>query len=297
MSAKSIVLVAIGVVSMYCATIWAHTESEYLNMARNMIGTLQSLDWECEEELLERQESDDPLYHWDYTSQDDFFGFFVTNGWTRTECEMAFDKYLSWISTNNMSAVDSQDRMFARGALAQCRDMKYTKALDTIRTYALNTTAIDRVTVIGRAVQFGGVDEASASFVEAIVTNKAQFSYHDISWAIPAYCDKLRSVNTNDAEAVAIRARGARLFYANRLEWPDASALDLRRFRDMISVPTALTMRTMFYRGLRTTTGGPCETTLSQLQTSFFRQGDRLLNSSWTNPLRPNGIDATSLRR
>ena len=76
MSAKSIVLVAIGVVSMYCATIWAHTESEYLNMARNMIGTLQSLDWECEEELLERQESDDPLYHWDYTSQDDFFGFF-----------------------------------------------------------------------------------------------------------------------------------------------------------------------------------------------------------------------------
>ena len=226
MSAKSIVLVAIGVVSMYCATIWAHTESEYLNMARNMIGTLQSLDWECEEELLERQESDDPLYHWDYTSQDDFFGFFVTNGWTRTECEMAFDKYLSWISTNNMSAVDSQDRMFARGALAQCRDMKYTKALDTIRTYALNTTAIDRVTVIGRAVQFGGVDESSASFVEAIVTNKAQFSYHDISWAIPAYCDKLRSVNTNDAEAVAIRARGARLFYANRLEWPDASALD-----------------------------------------------------------------------
>ncbi len=79
MSAKSIVLVAIGVVSFYCATIWAHTESEYLNMARNMIGTLQSLDWECEEELLERQESNDPLYHWNYTSQDDFFGFFVTN--------------------------------------------------------------------------------------------------------------------------------------------------------------------------------------------------------------------------
>jgi hypothetical protein len=152
--------------------------------------------------------------------------FFVTNGWTRSECEVAFDKYLAWVSTNDMSAVDSQEKMFARSAFAQCRDMKYTKALDTIRTYALNTTAIDRVTVIGRAVQFGGVDEASASFVEAIVTNKAQFSYHDISWAIPAYCDKLRSVNTNDAEAVAIRDRGARLFYANRLEWPDASALD-----------------------------------------------------------------------
>lgn len=226
MNTAKLLIIVCGVVAISSMCAQAHTEEAYLNMARNMIGTLQSLDWECEEELLERQESDDPLYHWDYTSQDDFFGFFVTNGWTRTECEMAFDKYLSWISTNNMSAVDSQDRMFARGALAQCRDMKYTKALDTIRTYALNTTAIDRVTVIGRAVQFGGVDEASASFVEAIVTNKAQFSYHDISWAIPAYCDKLRSVNTNDAEAVAIRARGARLFYANRLDWQDSSALD-----------------------------------------------------------------------
>ena len=226
MRAQSMILAAIGAASLYCLTASAHTESEYLYKARDMIGTLLSSGWDSEEEMLENQQSNDPLYHWNYTSQDGFFGFFVTNGWTRAECEMAFDKYLSWISTNNMSAVDSQDRMFARGALAQCRDMKYTKALDTIRTYALNTTAIDRVTVIGRAVQFGGVDEASASFVEAIVTNKAQFSYHDISWAIPAYCDKLRSVNTNDAEAVAIRARGARLFYANRLEWPDASALD-----------------------------------------------------------------------
>ena len=67
-SAKSIVLVAIGVVSMYCATIWAHTESEYLNMARNMIGTLLSSGWDSEEEMLEHQQSDDPLYHWNYTS-------------------------------------------------------------------------------------------------------------------------------------------------------------------------------------------------------------------------------------
>ena len=176
--------------------------------------------------MLENQQSNDPLYHWNYTSQDGFFGFFVTNGWPRSECEVAFDKYLGWISTNDMTAVDSQDRMFARSALGQCEAMKYAKALETIRAYAMNTNAIDRVSVIDTAVRFGGVDDASASFMDTIVTNKARFSYHDISWAIPAYCDKLRSVNTNDAEAVAIRARGARLFYANRLEWPDASALD-----------------------------------------------------------------------
>ena len=226
MSAKIIIWLAMCMMVLSYATAWAHADNDCLDMARNMIGTLQSLDWESEDELISRQQSDDPLYHWDYTSQNDFFGFFATNGWTRSECEMAFDKYLAWISTNDMSAVDSQEKMFARGAFAQCRDMKYTKALDTIRTYALNTTAIDRVSVIGRAVQFGGVDDASASFVEAIVTNKAHFSYDDISWAIPAYCHKLLAINTNDTEAVAIRNRGARLFYANRLEWKDASALD-----------------------------------------------------------------------
>ena len=220
------ILAAIGAASLYCLTASAHTESEYLYKARDMIGTLLSSGWDSEEEMLEHQQSDDPLYHWNYTSQNDFFEFFVTNGWPRSECEVAFDKYLGWISTNDMTAVDSQDRMFARSALGQCEAMKYAKALETIRAYAMNTTAIDRVSVIDTAVRFGGVDDASASFMDTIVTNKARFSYHDISWAIPSYCNKLCSVNTNDAEAVAIRARGARLFYANRLEWPDASALD-----------------------------------------------------------------------
>lgn len=226
MSAKSIILGAVGVVSLPYVTIWAHTESEYLNKARNMIGTLQSLDWECEEELLERQESDDPIYHWNYMSQDEFFGFFVTNGWTRSECEVAFDKYLSWISTNDMSAVDSQDVMFARGALAQCRDMKYTKALETIRTYALNPTAIDRVSVIDKAIRLAGVDESSASFVETVVTNTTQFSREDLRWVVSAYCVKLRAVNTNDASAVSSRDRIARLFYANRRNWLNGVSLD-----------------------------------------------------------------------
>ena len=226
MIAKIMLWLAMCITTLSYATAWAHTEGDYLYMARNMIGTLQSLDWESEEELIERQQSDDPLCRLNYTSQDDFFGFFVTNGWPRSECEMAFDKYLAWISTNDMSAVDSQEKMFARGAFAQCRDMKYTKALDTIRTYALNTTAIDRVSVIGRAVQFGGVDEGSASFIEEIVTNTTKFSYADISWAIPSYCSKLLAVNTNDAETVAIRDRGVRLFYANRYTWPDWCTLD-----------------------------------------------------------------------
>ena len=104
--------------------------------------------------------------------------------------------------------------------------MKYAKALGTLRAYARNPTAIDRLDVIDMAVRFGDIDESSASFMEEIVTNNTLFTYADIRWAIPSYCHKLLAINTNDTEAVAIRNRGARLFYANRLEWKDASALD-----------------------------------------------------------------------
>ena len=212
MRAQSMILAAIGAASLYCLTASAHTESEYLYKARDMIGTLLSSGWDSEEEMLEHQQSDDPLYHWNYTSQNDFFEFFVTNGWPRSECEVAFDKYLGWISTNDMTAVDSQDRMFARSALGQCEAMKYAKALETIRAYAMNTTAIDRVSVIDTAVRFGGVDDASASFMDTIVTNKARFSYHDISWAIPSYY-------ASALDDVFVAALPGYDFSSNRLEY------------------------------------------------------------------------------
>ena len=226
MNAKIVTIAVAGVVSLNCATICAYTETEYINMARNMIGTLLSSGWETEEEMLEQQQSDDPMYHWNYTSQDGFFGFFVTNGWSRSECEMAFGKYLSWISTNDMSSVDSQDIMFASSALAQCVAMKYTNAVETIRTYALNPTAIDRMSVIDKAIRLAGVDETSTAFVETVVTNAAQFSREDMRRVVSAYCEKLWDVNTNDAVAVSSRDRITRIFYANRLNWLNGVSLD-----------------------------------------------------------------------
>ena len=226
MTARIFIWLVVFMMTMNCAITWAHTEEDYLNMARNMIGTVMSIDFDNEADLTAAKNSDDPVYHWNYMSQDDFFNFFVTNEWTRVDCQAAFDKYLSWISTNDMSAVDLQEKEFATGAIGQIESMKYTNALSTIRSYALNPSAIDRVDVIDMSVRFGGVDESSASFVEEIVTNTAKFLYADISWAIPSYCSKLLAVNTNDAETVAIRDRGVRLFYANRYAWPDWCTLD-----------------------------------------------------------------------
>ena len=226
MNTTKLLIAVCGVVAISSMCAQTHTEEDYLNMARNMIGTVMSIDFDNEADLTAAKNSDDPVYHWNYMSQDDFFNFFVTNEWTRVDCQAAFDKYLSWISTNDMSAVDLQEKEFATGAIGQIESMKYTNALSTIRSYALNPSAIDRVDVIDMSVRFGGVDESSASFVEEIVTNTAKFLYADISWAIPSYCSKLLAVNTNDAETVAIRDRGVRLFYANRYAWPDWCTLD-----------------------------------------------------------------------
>ena len=226
MNTAKLLMAMCGVAAMPSMSAWSHTEEDYLDMARSMIGTVMSIDFDNEADLVAAKNSDDPVYHWNYMSQDDFFDFFVTNSWTRADCQTAFDRYLSWVSTNDMSAVDSQEREFAAGAMGQVECMKYTNALSTVRTYALNPTAADRRDVVDMAVRFGGVDEPSASFVEEIVTNKSQFSHADIGWAIPSYCKKLLSVNTDDAAAASIRTRGARLFYANRLDWQDSSVLD-----------------------------------------------------------------------
>jgi len=200
----------------------AHTEHEFVAKGREMLA--EALDMHsCGFDDVEARYEDECWIYWE---KDGFFNHFVTNDWSRAMCETALDRYLSWISTNDMSAFSTCERRIAKSALGQCRCMAYTNALDAIRAYALNTTAVDCVTAIETAVEFGGVDEAAASFIETIVTNNAQFSYNDISWAIPKYCDKLLAVNTNDAEAVAIRDRGVRLFYAKRHDWQDGTSLD-----------------------------------------------------------------------
>ena len=139
---------------------------------------------------------------------------------------MAFDKYLSWVSTNDMSMFSFDEKGSARGAISQCLCMNYTQAAGTLRTYALNPTAVDRFRAMDVAVKFCGVDESSYIFLETFVTNKACYSYNDIRFPLWSYCDKLKTIDTNNSSVVAIRDRSARLFYQNRLDWRCAKKLD-----------------------------------------------------------------------
>ena len=203
-----------------------HTEQDYIDKGRDMVGTVMATDCDNEADLLAAQESEDPIHHWDYTSQEGFFGFFVTNGWTRTDCETAFNVYLSWIGTNEVSASDVREKRFARGAIAQCEFMNYTNALAAIRAYALRPIAEGHPDAMDIAVTMGGVDEQSYAFLENFVTNKACYSYNDIRFPLWSYCDKLKTIDTNNSSVVAIRDRSARLFYQNRFDWRCAKKLD-----------------------------------------------------------------------
>ena len=217
MNAKKLMLLCVGIVSALGGA--AYTDQELIAKGRMMV-------WEALDEHS-CEVPDEPVeVDWVFWTRDGFFDHFVTNGWTRAMCEMAFDKYLGSISTNDMTAFSRNDKRIANGALGQCIDMGYTNALASIRTYALNPTALSRGTAISTAVEFGGVDEAAASFIETIVTNEPPFSYKDMRFAIWHYCDKLLEVSTNDAAAVSVRDRGARLFYSKRLDWQCADRLD-----------------------------------------------------------------------
>lgn len=219
MRANAKMLVLPCFVLSFCLGASAYTEQELIAKGRRMV-------WEALDEHSCEVPSEPEEVDWVFWTRDGFFDHFVTNGWTRAMCETAFSKYLESVSTNDMSIFSQDDKWLAKGALGQCIDMNYTNALEAIRAYALNTTAVDRVSAIETAIEFGVVDAAAASFVETIVTNNALFTYNDISWAIPKYCEKLLSVNTNDAGTIAIRDKGVRLFYAKRNDWQDGTSLD-----------------------------------------------------------------------
>ena len=226
MKAELDILITILALVFADTHVFAHTEQEYIDKGRRMVGISGSVYFDNEDDLDAAAESNDPLYQWDNLSQDGFFGYFATNGWTRADCELAFGKYLSWVSTNDMTTFSLDERGYARGAISQCLCMNYTPALGSLRSYALNPTAIERSRVVDLAVKFGGVDGSSAAFIETLATNAVQYAYEDIKNAITIYCENLLAINTNDATSVAIRDRGVRLFYAKRLDWQNGSSLD-----------------------------------------------------------------------
>ncbi len=220
MRANAKMLVLPCFVLSFCLGASAYTEQELIAKGRRMVWA--ALDEHSCEVPSEPEEVD-----WVFWTRDGFFDHFVTNGWTRAMCETAFSKYLESVSTNDMSIFSQDDKWLAKGALGQCIDMNYTNVLEAIRAYALNTTAVNRATAIETAVDFGGVDETSASFIEDIVTNEASFVYKDARFAIWHYCDKIQAICTNDVSAVSIRDRGARLFYSRRMSWECADRLDM----------------------------------------------------------------------
>lgn len=226
MNAK-ITLAVGGSACFFClASAVAFTEQELVEQGRHMLALTRAADFDNEADLIEAQESDDPIDIWEFWRRDAFFDFFMTNGWTRADCEMAFDKYCTWVSTNDMTTFSIDDAAIAKCMVGQCEDMNYTNAVDTIRTYAMNPTALNRSAAIGAAVRLGGVDAASAVFIETFATNRMGVSAHEISYAIGEYCDKLKSIDTNDVAAVEVQCGCARFFYANRANLSCAYALD-----------------------------------------------------------------------
>lgn len=226
MNAK-ITLAVGGIAYFFChACAVAFTEEELVAQGRHMLALTLAADFDNEADLIAAQESDDPIYTWECWSRDAFFDFFVTNGWTRADCEMAFDKYCVWVSTNDMTTFSIDDAAIAKCMVGQCEDMNYTNAVDTIRTYAMNPTALSRSAAISAAVRLGGVDAASAAFIETFATNRMDVSAHDVSYAIGEYCDKLKAIDTNDVAAVEVRCGCARFFYVHRANLSCAYALD-----------------------------------------------------------------------
>ncbi len=202
------------------------TEQEYIEQGRLMVCVLMDNEWHDLEELKEAGLRGDRFALWHATTPDGFFNFFATNEWTRTMCESAYNQYLTWVSTNDMSRLSNEENRTAQAAVEHAACMKYTNALEVVRACAHNPTMENRCDIIGAALSLGEVDDESYSLLESVVTNKMDFSYRDLKFLLWDYCDRLKAIDTNDMQAVSVRNKSARLFYARRLDWRCASRLD-----------------------------------------------------------------------
>ena len=111
-----------------------------------------------------------------------FFGMVGIEGdWPVARRKAAFDAYLAVMADTDFSDETNNDRMLPIWATAQCMSMNYTNALPYIRRLVLNTTLTGwrRRREIGKFIAFAPVADETTATVEAIFTNRVDFTWED----------------------------------------------------------------------------------------------------------------------
>ena len=214
-----------------------------------------------------------------------FFGMVGIEGdWPVARRKAAFDAYLAVMADTDFSDETNNDRMLPIWATAQCMSMNYTNALPYIRRLVLNTTLTGwrRRREIGKFIAFAPVADETTATVEAIFTNRVDFTWEDREECFD-YAAKVVAASHSNLVSQSVCDRAARVFTCDPTEWQLSAEYDYFWRRYYPGYATS-SNRLEFLSATLSNTNIPSCSKWTRFQNHFISVANQLLSSGQPLP-------------
>ena len=163
----------------------------------------------------------------EYNLPEVFFGIRLKGDWPVERRKAALDAYLAVMADTDFTDYTNNDRDLPFKATAQCVSMNYTNALPYMRRLVLNPTLPEwkRRDEIGRLIRFSPVSDETTATMEAIFTNRVDFTWKDREKCFD-YAAKVVAASQSNLVSQSVCDRAARIFTRDPTEWQLAGEYD-----------------------------------------------------------------------
>ena len=156
----------------------------------------------------------------EYNLPEVFFGIRLKGDWPVERRKAALDAYLAVMADTDFTDDTNNDRDLPFKATAQCVSMNYTNVLPYMRRLVLNPTlpGWKRRDEIGRLIRFSPVSDETTATMEAIFTNRVDFTWKDRAKCFE-YAAKVVTASQSNLVSQSVCDRAASVFTNDATEW------------------------------------------------------------------------------
>ena len=220
----------------------------------------------------------------EYNLPEVFFGIRLKGDWPVERRKAALDAYLAVMADTDFTDYTNNDRDLPFKATAQCVSMNYTNALPYMRRLVLNPTlpGWKRRDEIGRLIRFSPVSDETTTTIEAIFTNRVDFTWKDREKCFD-YAAKVVAASQSNLVSQSVCDRAAMVFVHDPAEWQLSADYDYFWRRYYPGYATS-SNRLEFLSATLSNTNIPSCSKWTRFQNHFISVTNQLLSSGQPLP-------------